>query len=184
MAGGAFPGLEPSPQASFCIVTGVFSALRKAHLLRSSWIHFMLLLLTPQRTSITAFRGNLAGSWLVLNAGSKSKALWCFLKKTHIPVLRELFRSGSQASVYVHAPVCARVRTWVLMFACGCSCLHVGAHVCTWVRALSSLRWNVVVITAVLLRRISSSSVAKMGASNLQRSQERASFIQIGRAHV
>lgn len=32
-------------------------------------------------------------------------------------------------------------------------------------------------ITAVLLRRISSSSVAKMGAGNLQRSQERASFI-------
>lgn len=73
--------------------------------------------------------------------------------------------------------LCMCMLVCALVCARGCSCLHVGAHVCTWARALSSLRWNVVVITAVLLRRISSSSVAKMGAGNLQRSQERASFI-------
>lgn len=120
VAGGAFPGLEPSPQASFCIVTGMFSALRKAHLLRSSWIHFMLLMLTPQCTSITTFRGNFAGSLLVLNAGSKSKALWGFLKENTY--------SSSAWALQEWAPgVC------VCVCSCVRSCVHVGAHVCTWV---------------------------------------------------
>ena len=60
---------------------------------------------------------------------------------------------------------------------CVRSSARVCTYVCTWVRVLSSLILNVEVITAVLLIRISSSSMAKMGAGNLQRSQERASFV-------